>query len=78
MNVIVSPILPIAPGHGEVARRIVRHGLADVLTWLGEPIGPKPEEQTHAFTSSGVDGLLEPTMFVSQWMHDEMLRWGAA
>ena len=26
------------------ARRIVRHGMADVLAWLGEPVGPKPGE----------------------------------
>jgi hypothetical protein len=28
---------------GIVARRIVRHGMADVLKWLGEPLGPAPD-----------------------------------
>lgn len=54
MNVIVSPMLPLHPGHGESARRIVRHGLADVLEWLGEAPGPEPDELTHII--AGCDG----------------------
>jgi hypothetical protein len=53
MPVIVSQMLPIRPGAGEVGRRIVRHGLADVLEWLGEDVGPKPDEATHAFVMDG-------------------------
>lgn len=30
------------PTPGEDGRRIVRHGMADVLAWLGEPVGPAP------------------------------------
>ena len=29
---------------GECGRRIVRHGLADVLEWLGEDVGGTPEQ----------------------------------
>lgn len=32
------------PTPGEDGRRIVRHGMADVLAWLGEPVGPRPGE----------------------------------
>lgn len=32
------------PTPGEEARRIVRHGYADVLEWLGEEVGPEPDE----------------------------------
>lgn len=56
--VVASDQLPIPPTDGEVARRIVRHGLARVLEQLGEKVGPKPEAQTHAMILSG-------TMFVS-------------
>ncbi len=51
MDVTVSKHLPLHPSAGEVARRIVRHGLADVLAWLGEKIGPRPEDLTHAIAS---------------------------
>lgn len=47
INIVVSPHLPIPPTPGADARRIVRHGLADVLAWLGEDIGSKPGEQIH-------------------------------
>ena len=48
-RVHVDPMLPFRPSPGEVGRRIVRHGMKDVLAWLGEPVGPKPDELTHAF-----------------------------
>lgn len=35
------------PTPGEDARRIVRHGMADVLAWLGEPVGPAPGERVY-------------------------------
>jgi hypothetical protein len=47
LNVIESPLLPLDPSPGAVGRRIVRHGMADVLAWLGEDVGPKPDAQTH-------------------------------
>ena len=43
----VSPLLPALPSPGEQARRVVRHGLADVLEWLGEEVGPAPDAMTH-------------------------------
>lgn len=47
MRVVESPMLPLDPTPGQDARRIVRHGLADVLAWLGEDVGPAPGAQTH-------------------------------
>lgn len=32
------------PTPGEVGRRLVRHGMADILAWLGEPLGPAPDD----------------------------------
>lgn len=48
LPVFVSPVLPITPSPGTWARRFVRHGMADVLTWLGQDVGPKPDDETHA------------------------------
>jgi hypothetical protein len=48
LEIIVSDLLPIDPSPGEIGRRIVRHGLADILEWLGEEVGPKPEDKTTA------------------------------
>ena len=45
---LVSDQLPIHPSPGEQARRLVRHGLADVLAWLGEEVGPGPHDAMHA------------------------------
>lgn len=45
--VLVSPALPLVPSPGEWARRFVRHGMADVLAWLGEDVGPEPDALTH-------------------------------
>lgn len=43
-----SSLLPMPPTDGDVARRIVRHGLADILRWLGEDVGPQPYDKVHA------------------------------
>lgn len=51
--IVESPGLPIYPSDGEIARRIVRNGLADVLEWLGEPVGPGPDEPTMAMIVEG-------------------------
>lgn len=48
LQVVTSDLLPIYPTDSENARRIVRHGLSDVLEWLGEPVGPRPGEPTDA------------------------------
>lgn len=42
---------------GERARRTVRHGLADVLRWLGEPVGPHPDNDPYPAVSG--EQLLE-------------------
>lgn len=63
--VVVSPQLPYPPSIGEWARRIVRHGLADVLEWLGEEVGPAPDDQTHMLW---VDGRV----LVSQETYDRL------
>ena len=39
--------LPVPASDAEIARRIVRHGLADVLVWLGEEPGAKPTDLVH-------------------------------
>lgn len=82
----VSPLLPLPVSPREEARRIVRHGYADVLAWLGEEIGPKPADQVHVIL--GVDPanpLLERSgvAFVSPAMWQRLeaetaKAWGAA
>jgi hypothetical protein len=52
LRIIVSNELPIIPSPGEDGRRIVRHGMADVLRWLGEEVGPKPGAPTHALRTA--------------------------
>lgn len=69
---IVSPALPIPPSDGEWARRFVRHGMADVLAWLGEEVGPKPTDQTHCI--AGFDGSRTggAVLMVSRELHDRL------
>ena len=57
--VVVVPkgVLPLGLSPGEEARRIVRHGLADVLRWLKEDVGPSPDDRTHVLYD-GVSGTL--------------------
>ena len=45
--IVELAVLPIYPDAGETARAIVRHGLADILAWLGEDVGPEPQEPIH-------------------------------
>lgn len=49
--VIVTDQLPTPISPAEEARRIVRHGLADIIRQVPElgPVGPAPDEVTHAF-----------------------------
>lgn len=63
--VVISDVLPIPPTHTEQARRIVRHGLADVLDWLGEDIGPAPDAQLHVM-------LIDGTMHVSPEAYEHL------
>ena len=66
VKIIVTASLPIAPTDGEDIVRMVRHGLADVLDWLGEDVGPKPGDQTHAVRISN------RVTFVSQELFDKL------
>jgi hypothetical protein len=50
---MVSPALPVYPSLAEDTVRAVRHGLADVLEWLGEAPGPRPGAITHAVHAGG-------------------------
>lgn len=65
MPVIVSPALPIVPSDAENIVRMVRHGLADVLAWLGEDVGPKPGDCTRVVGAGGA-------LLMSQEMHDKL------
>ena len=47
----ISPQLPIIPSDADNIVRAVRHGLADVLAWLGEDVGPKPGAPCHAIST---------------------------
>lgn len=48
VNIVVSDSVPPPrqPTPGEVGRRIVRHGLADIIRQLPDegPVGPKPDD----------------------------------
>lgn len=64
---VISSALPLHPSDGEVARRLVRHGMAGILDWLGQDVGPAPDTLTHAYSTGG-------RMIVSAEMHDRLLR----
>lgn len=53
VRVIPTDLLPIEPSWGEQIRRRVRHGLADVLEWLGEDVGPAQHAETQAIGTLG-------------------------
>ena len=61
LSIYVSEFLPLAPTMADDVRRQVRHGLADVLEWLGEDVGPAPGEPTHAI-QAGVALLVSPEL----------------
>lgn len=74
---LISPALPMRPSPGEVGRRIARHVMADVLEWLGEPVGPKPDELTHWVMgfdpAGGNDWVPSWTVFVSAEAYERLL-----
>lgn len=72
VDVVVSGELPMTPSGGENIVRSVRHGLADVLAWLGEDVGPRPGEQTHCILAGGVL-FVSKLMFEQIKQHAEML-----
>lgn len=53
VKVVVSNVLPILPTPRQDATRIVRHGLADWVAYIGEQVGPKPGEPIHALMIGG-------------------------
>lgn len=66
LEVRKSPVLPQPSSDAMDARRIVRHGLADVLHWLGEHVGPRPGQPVHAVQIHGV-------LYVSEDLYADML-----
>lgn len=56
MHVRVTSALPLLPTPGQDARRIVRHGMTEILEWLGEDVGPEPGAPTHVLV---IDGVLQ-------------------
>lgn len=67
--VVVSDALPMDPSPGTWARRSVRHGMSDILEWLGEDVGPAPDVQTHTFLI-GTDG--RSVLYASAAIVDEI------
>jgi hypothetical protein len=70
MPVRISPQLPIEPSDEDNIVRSVRHGLADVLAWLGEDVGPKPGDPCHAISTPHA-------LYVSQECFDELKKTAA-
>jgi hypothetical protein len=54
--IVVSDVLPMDPSPGEWARRFVRHGMRDIVEWIGEEVGPEPDEQTHMLKTTDTFG----------------------
>lgn len=67
LPVTISQHLPINPSDEDNIVRSVRHGLADVLAWLGEDVGPKPGDSCHAIRTPD-------RIHVSKAFFDEMKR----
>lgn len=67
--VITSKFVPPPrdPTPGEWARRYVRHGLADVLEWLGEPVGPEPDAKVHVMFVFGADVIVGHELLVAHF-----------
>lgn len=67
MKVIVNNNAFASPSPGEWARRYVRHGMAEILEWLDEPVGPKPDEPVPAaFILPSINGLIAHPAIVQQ------------
>lgn len=77
LPVVVSPGLPIPPSFGESIRRRVRHGLADVLEWCGQDVGPKPDAVTHAVVSADPVVGGAAVVFVSRGMFERLRKYDA-
>lgn len=68
IDVVVSDALPMDPSPGEWARRFVRHGMRDIVEWMGEEVGPEPDAQTHALiiNRGGKDMLYASVSYVGK------------
>lgn len=83
---MVSDRLPLPVSPGEEARRIVRHGMAEILEWLGEEVGPRPDDEVHVILGVDPANPLLPASgvaFVSRTLYEQLERqqangWGAA
>lgn len=64
LKVIESELLPRPPTDAQWVHRYVRHGMSDVLDWLGEPVGPHPDDQTHVIIAG--DTILASATIVSR------------
>lgn len=67
LRFVISETLPLCPTLDQYVVRIVRHGMSDVLNWLGEEVGPEPDDKTH-FVLAGC------TMFVSASANTALMR----
>lgn len=76
IRVVVSDSLPTWPSFAEDIARRVRHGLADVLEWLDEPVGPEPGQPCHSYMSLD-PGTGEAILFVSQSQYDAFKAYAA-
>ena len=47
IKIVPMEELPIDSWAGLEAKRMVRHGLKDVLDWLNEPVGEEPGDKVH-------------------------------
>lgn len=75
--VLIHPALPMHPSPREDARRMVRHGLADVLAWLGEDVGPEPGAATHVMYVADPAGGGGEVLAISWELHDQLKAQGA-
>lgn len=75
-NLIPTSALPMKPTTGEWARRLVRHGLEDVLLWLGEDVGPTPDAETHLLVTNSLGASSGPAAFVSHELAERIKRQG--
>lgn len=64
-EIVESSLLPVPLEPGDHARRIVRHGMAEILAWLGEDVGPSPDEQTHCY-------VVDRTILVSSHLMERL------
>lgn len=72
LEVVPSQVLPIRPSLGEWCRRYTRHQWGtELLAWLGEDIGPAPDDVTHVvYAHDGVEDRLMVSPEVYEQLRD--------